>query len=307
MFLGYPDGGMANLLFYYTQATDAATVNGISQTYGNRGLGGSDFHTYRFGAPAAYNAPNVVTDLDTILADYRPDDIYTTSEFDNHTDHMATYAFVRQALVRRKQEDPSYRPELHKTMVWCADGWPAPIDPTRDHIAIPGLTETTGLLWTARESVRVPPPMQSTNLASNPKYQAIYAHVGDHDFLDSFVHRDEVFWLDEPSSENHTPTASALAPVVAGPGGEVRLDGSESADADGNALTYAWTQISGTPVTLSDPTAVSPTFTAPGAHETLAFSLVVSDGVATSIADTVVVTVTVPVRPWRTPAPTPPP
>ena len=158
---------------------------------------------------------------------------------------------------------PSYRPELHKTMVWCADGWPAPMDPTRDHTPIPGLTEDTGLLWSARESLRVPLPMQSTDLGSNPKYQAVYVHVGAHAFLDSFVHRDEVFWLDEPTGSNHAPTAAASAPVAPTPGDEVRLDGSGSADADGDILTYAWTQVSGTSVTLSSPTALSPTFTAP--------------------------------------------
>ena len=214
---------MANLLFYYTQ--DHRRGHGernLANLLETEGLGGSDFHTYRFGMPAAYNAPNVVTDLDTILADYRPEDIYTTSEFDGHADHMATYAFVRQALVRRRLADPSYAPELHKTMVWSVEGWPAPIDPTRDHIAIPGLTEMTGL------------PVERTRERAGAAVHAI-DRSGDESrsigqsmltsatttFLQSFVHRDEVFWLDERTGVNHTPTASALAPVVAAPGGEV--------------------------------------------------------------------------------------
>ena len=44
-------------------------------------------------------------------------------------------------------------------------------------------------------------------------------------------------------------------------------------------------------MTLSDPTAVAPTFTAPFEADTLTFNLVVSDGITTSSADTVVVTV----------------
>ena len=61
------------------------------------------------------------------------------------------------------------------------------------------------------------------------------------------------------------------------------------------ALTYAWSQTSGTTVSLSSSTAQSPTFTAPTellSNASLVFSLTVSDGVNTSTADTVTITVT---------------
>ena len=84
MFLGYPDGYMSRLWNDYRDPDGALTTdnNQQSTTYGDRGLGGSDYHTYRFGTPAAYNAPNVLRDLDLIMAKYRPDAVYTTSEFD---------------------------------------------------------------------------------------------------------------------------------------------------------------------------------------------------------------------------------
>ena len=44
------------------------------------------------------------------------------------------------------------------------------------------------------------------------------------------------------------------------------------------SLTYAWTQTSGTTVTLSDATAASPTFTAPATTDHLEFTLTVTDG-----------------------------
>lgn len=69
----------------------------------------------------------------------------------------------------------------------------------------------------------------------------------------------------------------------------VTLNGAASSDADGNSLTYSWSQTVGTAVTLSSSTAVQPTFTSPdvSANETLRFSLTVNDGTANSAADTV--------------------
>jgi uncharacterized repeat protein (TIGR01451 family) len=73
---------------------------------------------------------------------------------------------------------------------------------------------------------------------------------------------------------------------------EVTLDGSGSADPDDDALTYLWSQTSGTTVVLSDVTAQRPTFTAPNVPGALEFSLVVTDSFgAESTADMVKITV----------------
>ena len=59
----------------------------------------------------------------------------------------------------------------------------------------------------------------------------------------------------------------------------ITLDGSASTDGDNDALTYRWTQTAGTAVTLSDATAIQPTFSfLPSAVETLTFQLIVNDG-----------------------------
>ena len=93
--------------------------------------------------------------------------------------------------------------------------------------------------------------------------------------------------------DNTAPTADAGADQTVFEGASVALDGSGSSDPEGQALTYAWTQTSGTTVALSDATAASPTFTAPSvsADGTLTFSLTVSDGTHTSAADAVGVSV----------------
>ena len=87
---------------------------------------------------------------------------------------------------------------------------------------------------------------------------------------------------------NHVPVALAEAnPPVAGERATVQLSGLNSFDEDSDTLTYSWTQLAGSFVTLSDPTSVTPFFTTPlvgPAGERLTFALTVSDGLASDTA-----------------------
>jgi large repetitive protein len=91
--------------------------------------------------------------------------------------------------------------------------------------------------------------------------------------------------------DNTTPVADAGADVVADRNNTTQLDGSLSMDPDADPLEFAWSQTSGAPVALDDPSHARPTFVAPADGQVLTFELTVDDGVAPSPPDSVRVTV----------------
>jgi len=92
------------------------------------------------------------------------------------------------------------------------------------------------------------------------------------------------------NSINQAPTANAGPDADVQSGTKVYLDGSGSTDPDGDELTCQWTQSSGEVVYLNDSNSLQPWFDAyeEGSYE---FELVVSDTMADSIPDTVLVRV----------------
>jgi len=96
-----------------------------------------------------------------------------------------------------------------------------------------------------------------------------------------------------PTGANRAPIANAGPDQTVNEGSLVNLDGSESSDPDGDAITFSWTQTTGPTVTLSDPSSATPAFTAPEvmSDTVLTFELIVNDGQASSGPDSVNVTV----------------
>ena len=92
---------------------------------------------------------------------------------------------------------------------------------------------------------------------------------------------------------NSPPVANAGPDQVGVPAGSVTLDGSGSFDPDNDPITYSWTQIGGTAVTLATPTAAKTTFTAV-AGQTYLFKLTVTDSGGLSSSATTRVTSTTP-------------
>ena len=94
---------------------------------------------------------------------------------------------------------------------------------------------------------------------------------------------------------NDPPLAAAsTAPYRAAAGGRTVTLTNSSRDPDGDAMTWHWEQTAGTPVTLSDATAESPTFTAPKSVEKLTFRLTATDEHGASATGTVSLDVMLP-------------
>ena len=91
------------------------------------------------------------------------------------------------------------------------------------------------------------------------------------------------------------PVADAGRGQTVAVGSLVTLDGTGSTDPDGDHLSFAWAQVAGFPVALSDPNTAQPTFVALNVPGTLTFKLTVSDGTRPSSATVNVAVFTAPV------------
>lgn len=111
---------------------------------------------------------------------------------------------------------------------------------------------------------------------------------------DGAVGTDEVrITVNPPAGGNQLPTANAGADKNAVSGSNVALPGTAT-DTDGTIASFAWSQVSGTAVTLTNANTANASFTAPvvAANTALTFRLTVTDDDGGSDTDDITVTVT---------------
>jgi hypothetical protein len=146
-------------------------------------------------------------------------------------------------------------------------------------------------LWTAPAGITL-----SSTTAASPTFTAPEI-AADTDYTLTLVVNDGK--ADSPADAvkitvkqvNKVPVANAGPDQSINENTLVTLNGTGSTDGDGDPLTYLWTAPAG--ITLSSTTAASPTFTSPeiAANTDYTFTLVVNDGIASSTADAVKITV----------------
>jgi hypothetical protein len=161
-------------------------------------------------------------------------------------------------------------------------------DPDGDTITY-AWSQTSGPAVTISDASSVNPTFTAPNVDADT--DLVFQLVVNDGELDSAT--DTVTVTVQPVSANNPPIADAGQDQIVIEGTLASLDGSGSSDPDGDSITFAWSQISGPAVTISDASAVSPTFTAPDvdADTDLVFQLIVNDGELDSAPDTVTITV----------------
>ena len=96
-----------------------------------------------------------------------------------------------------------------------------------------------------------------------------------------------------PSLPNELPLADAGPDQTVTPGAQVQIDASASSDPEGEVLTYTWTANPENPEQVTLPEDSAAFHFTPDEGGVYRFALRVSDGKATSIADSIAITVTV--------------
>jgi LmbE family N-acetylglucosaminyl deacetylase len=192
VFLGYPDAALAEVYADVSTVPVESPLTGRTSTYGPAR---ADFHTEAHGSPAPYTRAAALADVEEILSESAPTQVYVTDRADQHPDHSATFELVRDAATAT-----GFRGELRTYLVHsgAALEWPWPTGATPDKAfeshAVGGATYPLGVTW--------PPPIRVpvTSAQSALKLRALAAHVSQWDlpldrvFLESFVKSEEVFW-----------------------------------------------------------------------------------------------------------------
>lgn len=110
IFLCYPDASLMDIYNRNYNDLYVGINNGFSlalalQVRGsNKSPFKNSYHLKTFKKEAVFTRECIIKDLENILSDFRPTDIYITHEFDFHDDHKATPLFIREAIKRLKEK-----------------------------------------------------------------------------------------------------------------------------------------------------------------------------------------------------------
>ena len=223
IFMGYGDQSLQSLYQSTSPTTVITSAAGQTQTYANRGLGEVSYHQYLYGVPGSYNRQTILGDMEAMLQNLHPDEIYTTSLWDDHPDHRGTFNFVVEALLDLRRQGVALSTRVHETLIHapCSSCgvptnanylWPGggpriqpvfnPVQPYSQPYYLSNVWpngNNTPYAWDQIESLPVPAPMQIPTQGANLKAQIISAYPSQTDipngYLFAFVKKNEFFWI----------------------------------------------------------------------------------------------------------------
>jgi LmbE family N-acetylglucosaminyl deacetylase len=299
IFLGYPTLSMRDIYNAPSPTQVFTSAAGQTSTYGNRGLGGMDYHSYRFGSPGPYNHVTVSQDIQDLLTTYLPDEIYTLTNFDTHPDHQATALFVTEALVSLKRSGVALSSKLYESLIsspgpeLAGGSWPeAAGGGCAGSVPFPSPQMGTQLDWNRLIRKVVPAEMQSSDPTMNLKCQAINQFQSQlNPWLLSFARKDEIFWLSDFGADLAITAQVTVSSenTANNQGGLKAIDGViDGADHDPAREWATLNELSGAWIQLTWPSSVSVAqvnlYDRPNtAENVLAGTLSFSDGTSISV------------------------
>ena len=204
--LGYGDMTIGALLNAKDPAQVFQSRGGEHKTYGVSRLNLFDYHTLNTGDPADCCADNLRTDLREYLLACRPDRIYTTSEYEWHSDHKHAFILTRDTL-KDLSEKTGYKPVLCESLIHAENEeikWPEPLTydaankPVITDFTCPFPSPKTDLDWSKVKKIVL------TDEQVEKKMKAIGEFVSQNDgtedfpgtkeYTFSFCKRDEFYW-----------------------------------------------------------------------------------------------------------------
>jgi len=199
-FLGYPDQGL-KMIWDTTSGPDSAFLSRFTRTthvpYPS---------AYRHNAP--HTADSMLNDIEEIVKNFRPTDVFTTHPADDHGDHCAAAALVQASLLRHLQTTVRSA-ELHFFLVHRGD-WPLPQgDHPAESIKPPVAFSALGPGWRT---------FTLDDTARSAKRSALFEYRSQMDvmprLLKSFLRRNEIFVTVDPrnpDSFSNQPVADDIA------------------------------------------------------------------------------------------------
>jgi LmbE family N-acetylglucosaminyl deacetylase len=174
-----------------------------------------DYHFEKYGIHASYCRKNILFDIQDIINNFRPDDIFIPSAMGAHPDHAKTSEFTTEAIINIKA-DADYSPNIHEYMIYTP--YLPPYEFDKDAIPVLNTNSTdadvdnkTIYKWNDRESIPVPSNMMSSiNSLKNIKERALecYGSQGAFNFY-RFIKSDEIFWKRKMSSLSYKADVTA--------------------------------------------------------------------------------------------------